>query len=130
LQRRAVEGGAGQAAIVIPGPDQPPALVGLTPDIGFAGLALGIEGIELQVEIMLGGFARVDGAAETRAGAASSAGLRLFHPQAEEAMVTLCRVPPAPRTMPDLSCAGGPAKNHKSSWPGQAYAVTELSHLG
>jgi hypothetical protein len=29
LQRRPVQGGAGQAAIVIPGPDQPPALAGL-----------------------------------------------------------------------------------------------------
>jgi hypothetical protein len=37
FQRRAVEGGAGQAAIVITGPDQPPALVGLAPDIGLAG---------------------------------------------------------------------------------------------
>ena len=64
LQRRPVQGGAGQAAIVIPGPDQPPALVGLTLDIGLAGLPLGIEGVEFQVEIMLGGFARVDGAAE------------------------------------------------------------------
>jgi hypothetical protein len=64
LQRGPVQGGAGQAAIVIPGPDQPPALMGLALDIGLAGLALGVERIELEVEIMLGRFARVDGAAE------------------------------------------------------------------
>src|ERR1700730_4461215 len=29
-------------------------------DVGLAGLALGIERIELEVEVMLGGFARVD----------------------------------------------------------------------
>jgi len=64
LQRRTVQRGARQAAIVIPGPDQPPALVGLTLDVGLAGLPLGIQGIEFQVEIMVGRFARVDGAAE------------------------------------------------------------------
>ncbi len=64
LQGRAVQGGTGQAAIVIAGPDQPPALLGLTLDIGLAGLPLGVEGIEFEVEIMLGRLARVDGAAE------------------------------------------------------------------
>ena len=33
-------------------------------DIGLAGLALGIERVEFQVEIMIGGFARVDRAAK------------------------------------------------------------------
>jgi hypothetical protein len=64
LQGRTLEGGAGQAAVVVPGADQPPALVGLALDVGLAGLALGIEGVELEVEIMLGGFAGVDRAAE------------------------------------------------------------------
>jgi hypothetical protein len=65
LQGGAVEGGAGQASIVIAGPDQSPPLVGLTLDIGLAGLALGVERIELEIEIMFGGFTGVDRAAES-----------------------------------------------------------------
>jgi hypothetical protein len=38
-------------------------LVRLALDIGLAGLALGVERVEGQVEIVLGRFARVDGAA-------------------------------------------------------------------
>jgi hypothetical protein len=64
LEGWAVQGGAGQPAIIIPRPDQPPALVGLALDVGLAGLALGIQRVELEVEIMLGGFAGVDGAAK------------------------------------------------------------------
>jgi hypothetical protein len=45
LQGRAVKGGAGQAPIIIPSADQPPALVGLTLDVGLASLPLGVEGI-------------------------------------------------------------------------------------
>src|ERR1700676_4103798 len=40
-----------------------PSLRGLTLYIGFAGLALGIERVELQFQPMLGGFAGIDGAA-------------------------------------------------------------------
>src|ERR1700693_5471158 len=60
LEGWAVQGGAEQPAIIIPRPDQPPALVGLALDVGLAGLALGIQRVELEVEIMLGGFAGVD----------------------------------------------------------------------
>src|ERR1700693_4972442 len=68
LEGWAVKGGGGQAAIVIPPAAQPPALVGLALDVGLAGLALGIQRVELKVEIMLGGFAGVDGAAENLPG--------------------------------------------------------------
>ena len=40
-----------------------PALMGLALDIGLAGLALCVEGVEGQIEIMICGLARVDGAA-------------------------------------------------------------------
>src|SRR6266446_2205076 len=63
LAKSASERGAGQAPIVIPGPDQPPALVCLTLYVCLAGLPLGVERVELQVEIMFGGFAGVDRAA-------------------------------------------------------------------
>ena len=42
----------------------PPTLRGLTLYIGLAGIALGIERVELQFQAMLGRFAGVDGAAD------------------------------------------------------------------
>ena len=39
--------------------------MGLALDIGFGGFPLGIEGVEFLLETVLGGFARVDGAAQT-----------------------------------------------------------------
>jgi len=41
----------------------PPALICLAFDIGLTGLALSVERVEREIEIMLGGFARVDRAA-------------------------------------------------------------------
>jgi hypothetical protein len=64
LQGRAVERGPGQSTIIVPCPDQSPALVRLALDIGFTSLSLRVEGIELEVEIMFGRFAGVDRAAE------------------------------------------------------------------
>src|SRR5947207_908628 len=46
LQRRAVERGAGERAVIVAGGDQPPAFVRLTLYIGLAGLALGVERVE------------------------------------------------------------------------------------
>ena len=63
LQGWAVERGAGKAAIVEFVADEPPALVRLALDISLAGLALGVERVEGEIEIVLGRFARVDGAA-------------------------------------------------------------------
>ena len=56
-------GGPREGAVVVAVRDQPPALVGLALDIGLAGLALGIERVEFQVEVMLGRLAGVDRAA-------------------------------------------------------------------
>src|SRR5262249_52597085 len=63
LQRRAVERGAGEGAVVVAARDQPPALVRLTLYIGLAGLALGIERVEGKLKIVLARFAGIDGAA-------------------------------------------------------------------
>ena len=63
LQGRAVERGAREAAIVVVVGNEPPALMRLALDIGLAGLALGVERVELEVEVMLGRLAGVDGAA-------------------------------------------------------------------
>ena len=59
LQGRPVERGARQAAVIIVLGHKSPALAGLAADIGLARLALGIEGGEGEVEIMLGRFAGV-----------------------------------------------------------------------
>src|SRR6266851_5791545 len=64
LQGGAVEGGTREAAIVVVVGNEPPALVGLTLDVGLAGLPLGIERVEFEIEIMLGRFAGVDRAAK------------------------------------------------------------------
>ena len=64
LQRRAVERGAGERAVIVAVVDQAPALMRLALDVGLAGLALRVERVEFEVEIMLGRFAGVDRAAQ------------------------------------------------------------------
>ena len=59
MQGGAVKGGTGKRAIIIVLVDQAPSFVRLAFDIGFTGLALGVEGIELEVQVMFGGFSRV-----------------------------------------------------------------------
>ena len=67
LQRRPLHVAAGEAAVVVGGLDQPPALAGLALDERLAGLALGIERVEVLLQPLLGGFAGVDRAAPDRA---------------------------------------------------------------
>ena len=57
---RTVERGAREGAVVIAARMQPPALVRLTLYICLAGLPLGVERVEFQVEIMFGRFTGVD----------------------------------------------------------------------
>ena len=68
LQGRALHRAAGKPAVVIHVRKRDPAVVALADDIGLASLALGVERVELLLEPLVGGFARVDGAAECRAG--------------------------------------------------------------
>jgi hypothetical protein len=60
LQGRAVQRGSGEAAIIVALGNQASALMRLALDIGFASLTLGIERVELEVEIMLARFAGID----------------------------------------------------------------------
>src|SRR6201993_1667878 len=60
LQGRAVERGSGQTAIVVAIRVEAPALMRLALDIGFASLTLGIERVELEVEIVLARLAGID----------------------------------------------------------------------
>ena len=63
LQRRALQGGAGDTAIVVTGGQHDPALVLLARDIGLAGLPLRLQRVEVLFKAFFGGFAGVDGAA-------------------------------------------------------------------
>ena len=63
LQRRAVERGTGECTIVVAAGDQPPPFVRLALYICLTGLALGIERVEGQLEIVLDRLTRIDGTA-------------------------------------------------------------------
>jgi len=54
LQRRRLHRSAGIAAVDIVIPDQPPALMRLTLDVGLRGLPLGVEGVEVLFEPLVG----------------------------------------------------------------------------
>src|SRR5271168_1377031 len=66
LERWPVHRAAGIAAVVVAVPDQPPAFMGLTFDVGFRCLPLIVERVELLLEPMLGRDASVDSAAQAR----------------------------------------------------------------
>jgi hypothetical protein len=59
-----LHGAAGVAAVVIAVSNEVPAFMALTQHIGLTSLALGIEGVELLLEALLGRLARINGAAE------------------------------------------------------------------
>ena len=63
LQRRALQGGARDAAIVVTGGQRDPPLVLLAGDIGGAGLPLGLQRVEGLLEAFFRGFTGIDGAA-------------------------------------------------------------------
>jgi hypothetical protein len=63
-QGRAVERGAREGAVIVVVGDKPPALVSLALDGGLTGFTLGIERVELEVEVMLGRFPGVDRTAQ------------------------------------------------------------------
>ena len=62
-QRGPVDGASGEAPIVEARTNRPPALVTLALDEGLAGLALGIEGVEVLLQPLLRGLAGIDGTA-------------------------------------------------------------------
>ena len=64
LERGALQGATGEAAIVIAVGDEDPSLGALAGDIGLAGLPLGIEGVELHLETLLARLAGIDRASE------------------------------------------------------------------
>ena len=64
LQSRAVQTAAGIAAVVVAAGDKRPSFMGLAADIGGAGLALGVEGVEVLLEALVGGDAGVDRASQ------------------------------------------------------------------
>ena len=55
LEGGTLEGAPGVSAIVIAFGQEPPALMGLAPHVGFGGLALVVERVELLLQPVLGG---------------------------------------------------------------------------
>ena len=101
LQAGAFQRAAGDAAVVILIADQHPALGALAGDVGLAGLALGVERVELLLQPFLGGLARVDRAAlfpdiDSRLGHVRA--LRFFSPKKTQPFQ---RVPVMARAMAD-----------------------------
>src|SRR6266536_2277661 len=68
LERRAVGRAAGIAAVVIAGPDQGPAFLRLAAHVGFGGVMLGIERVEILLQPMVGGDPGIDRAANPPGG--------------------------------------------------------------
>src|SRR5271166_2738396 len=64
LERRPLHRPARKAAIVIAFADELPSLMGLAFDVGFGGLALVVESVEVLLQTRVGGDARIDGAAK------------------------------------------------------------------
>jgi hypothetical protein len=64
LQGGALGRTAGIAAVVVTGADQGPAVMGLAADIGLRRLVLGVEGVELLVETVLGRDPGIDRTAD------------------------------------------------------------------
>ena len=65
LERRALHGCAGEAAIVVAGRDRSPTFTGLALHIRRAGFALRIEGVERLLKAFLAALPRIEGAVET-----------------------------------------------------------------
>ena len=63
LQRRPLGRAAGIAAVIVAGPDQGPAGMGLTADIGLRGVMLGVQRVEVLLQPMVGRHAGIDRAA-------------------------------------------------------------------
>ena len=70
---------AGQPAVLVMGRQGTPAPVLLAGDVGLAGLALGVERVEVLFEPFLGGFASVDGAPESGRTSGSAGRLSFRH---------------------------------------------------
>jgi hypothetical protein len=68
LERRPLHVAAGEAAVVVAVGRAGPAFMGLALDEGLSRLALGVEGVELLLQALLGALARVDGATQRGAG--------------------------------------------------------------
>ena len=64
LQRRAFHAAAGEATVVVAIADEDPAFMLLALDVGQPRLALRVEGVELHLQSLFRGLARVGGAAD------------------------------------------------------------------
>ena len=94
LQAGALQRAAREPAVVVAGGQRRPTLVALAADVGLAGLALRMEGVELLLEPLLRGLPGVDRAATDRGAAAAGGDHRASHrrsPPAPLGARLLCR---------------------------------------
>ncbi len=110
LQGRALQRAAGEAAVVVTVGNQQPALGLLAGDVGLAGLALGVEGVEGHVETFLGRLAGVDRAALLEGGPARLHGRTfwLFKPKKVQPFQ---RVPVIARATAESDLYGRPCQS-------------------
>ena len=99
LQAGPFQRAAGQAAVVILIADQHPALGSLAGHERLAGLALGVQAVELLLQPFLGGFARVDRAALFAHRGLHARALLLFNPKNTQPFQ---RVPVIARAMAEI----------------------------
>jgi hypothetical protein len=93
------------ATVVIGLSQEPPAFVRLALDVGLTGFSLGVERVELKVEVMFGGLASIDCAAE---------GLRFGRLHVARSAAAVRR----------LGCAHHSGRTPKNRGPLQAVPVT------
>ena len=99
LQAGPFQRAAGKAAVIVLVADRHPALGSLAGHERLAGLALGMQAIELLLEPFLGGFARVDRAALFANRGFHARALRLFSPKNTQPFQ---RVPVIARAMAEI----------------------------
>jgi hypothetical protein len=117
---------AGEAAVVVTIPNQSPALMRLALDVGLACLPLGVEGVEVLFEPLLGRDARIDGAPQ------AASGRLILHGDASPAgapfaLQTAVLFLLLRRSAPTSAWGVFPWRSPKKRWPFQVVPVIALA---
>ena len=127
LQSRPIHRAAGEAAVVVTIPNQSPALVRLALDVGLARLPLGVEGVEVLFEPLVGRDPRIDRAAQA-ASCQSDPSWRASPPTRHSLLAVGGRsFPLFRRSAPSSAAAAFPCRSPKKRWPFQLVPVIALA---
>src|ERR1700733_3438847 len=126
LERWPLHRPAGEAAVVVTIPNQPPALMRLALDVGLARLPLGVEGIEILLKPLLGRDARIDGAPQ------AAPDRLVLHGEASPADAPFALQALVPfllfrRSVPTSAGVVFPWRSPKKRWPFQVVPVIALA---